>query len=219
MNFGNRNFPRKNESRNYTDSRTRRLSSRQPQRPKTPYTDRIRTQNYNQGMVKATGSKEPETLRLCMIDIIIGGKFVRARLKTGDQKTYVGTEVARLIKTSGNVRSSRRAVKSNNGINFEEVLMTNMGVTPSQLQELECVVDNRIPGKSATIGMRALEALKYNFRVGGKSVYMREIFDTEEVAKFSTEGEVIEEAKIPFLEEEEVILQIDETEVREIEKM
>lgn len=210
------------EPRNYDDFRARNLDYRQQNKTKTFQKNGIRTHKHNlvpTKRVKMMVSREPETLRLCMIDIIIGGKFIRARLKTGDQKTYVGTEVAKLIKESANIRSSRRAVKFNNGLKFEEVLLASIGVSPSQLQELECVVDNSIPEKSATIGMIALEALKYNFKVGGKSVYMREIFDAEEVAKFATEGEIIEEAKIPFLEEEDVILRIEETEAREINNM
>lgn len=159
-----------------------------------------------------------DAIFLCLLDIIICGKYVRAQVKTGDQRAYLGTEVANLVKQVTNTKPVRKAIKTESGICMKDVLMVPMGTRLAEMIEIECLIDDRIPKRSATIGLQTLRALGYQILVGGRQTYERVIIDVGETAQLTNEGVTSQEKEIPYLEDS-VISGISEEEAHTIENM
>lgn len=154
---------------------------------------------------------------LCMADIIVCGKYVKAQIDSGIQESYVGTDVANLIISRTNQRAVKRVVSTKDGRSLKSVLKVRLGMRESRMRDLDCIVSGNLAPKSARLGMAAIKSLGYRFQIGGKTTYQQVV---RKIVRRKTRQEdqkpVRSKRIIPYLEDEDVVSGLDPEEAQEI---
>lgn len=158
---------------------------------------------------------------ICHINVIIAEKFVRAKIDSGSQMSRIGSEVARAVIQTTGQRARTRVIDNGYGRGIHKILLVRLGTRLGRMRDIECIIDGKIPPRSAVLGMIAIKSLGYQINIGGRQAYqsIRKVGADRKTQppnkRRQTERE--REQGIPFMEEEVLDLEIDTEEARGIE--
>lgn len=163
-----RNLRRVSNTRRDPEPRRGSDLSRAPHRVQTNYRGFVQNRpHYRNNQSSNTQQRGVKSARYEVGSLlIVSGKLVKATINTGAQETRLGLGVFRWIKGRQNVVQRKKVVRSLGGIELAEVVTVAMGVRETTKEEIECILDNRVPSNEISLGLRALVRLGIQVRVG-----------------------------------------------------
>lgn len=150
----------------------RSRSYRRPSRNREPdqrYRDtRSRSPPSNYRSHKSSSRPGHKYIKV-MIRVIIQDKFVKARVDTGTQETYIGDAIARYVQENSGAKAKRILLRDAHSIESMKELDVEIGIRTARMKRLTCIIDNRLPKYAVVLGMHGLKALGYKLQIGGVS--------------------------------------------------